>query len=554
LLLFALIVFLAHLPFVRLPYYWDEAGQYVPAALDILRGGHWIPHSVVPNIHPPGVMAYLATAWRVAGFHPATTRCAMLLLAAFGALAAFLLAIELSREVKGAPAFLVAALVCASPLFYGQAMLAQLDAPAMLFTALALLWFLQDRIRLSAAACVALVLVKETGIIVPVVFAAWLAHERRWREVPWFAAPAAALAAWIAALAAATGHWTGNPEFAHYNLYASGHPVRLVTAFLRRLYYLCFANLHWIGAAAILHAWRKSRLFQSRSWRIAWLLLAAHVIMLTVLGGAVLERYLLPVVPILYTAMAAGLSLFGRTRQLVCSLALLAGVGAANFVNPPYPFPYENNLAFTDFVKLQADASDYLQHWYPRARVHTVWPLTAELTQPELGFVSRAMGVKPLPNFTAKALESVDWKEVEVLVVFSLTWDPPFSITRFGPLAGFRRRYYGFEPDVTQDEARALVPLPNEAHFERGGQWVDVYVNPTAHRRTTPAEGGVRAGRSVPAGSRAQGLGGPPETALPEVLAQHDQLQIPIIGAARVQGRIQHATAHKSGDELQLVE
>ncbi len=34
--LFALIVFLSHAPLLRLPYYWDELGQFVPAALDHL--------------------------------------------------------------------------------------------------------------------------------------------------------------------------------------------------------------------------------------------------------------------------------------------------------------------------------------------------------------------------------------------------------------------------------------------------------------------------------------------------------------------------------------
>ena len=75
-----------------------------------------------------------------------------------------------------------------SPLFFAQSMLAQLDAPAMLFTALALLLFLQNHLRASAAVCVALVLVKETGAVVPAVFALWLARERRWRDAAWFLA------------------------------------------------------------------------------------------------------------------------------------------------------------------------------------------------------------------------------------------------------------------------------------------------------------------------------------------------------------------------------
>src|SRR5579871_2725665 len=103
--LFVAVVFGIHSPFFGLPYFWDELGQFVPAALDILRTGAWIPHSTVPNVHPPGVMAYLAVIWRVAGYSVVVTRLSMLALASLGVLATFLLAIELCRRSKGFPAF-----------------------------------------------------------------------------------------------------------------------------------------------------------------------------------------------------------------------------------------------------------------------------------------------------------------------------------------------------------------------------------------------------------------------------------------------------------------
>src|SRR5262245_42816135 len=83
-LIFAVVVFASHSGFLALPYFWDEAGQFVPAALDILREGSFIPRSITPNVHPPAVMAYLAAVWRILGYSPAVTRCAMLLLAALG--------------------------------------------------------------------------------------------------------------------------------------------------------------------------------------------------------------------------------------------------------------------------------------------------------------------------------------------------------------------------------------------------------------------------------------------------------------------------------------
>src|SRR5271166_718802 len=131
---FAGIVFIAHLPYLRLPYFWDELGQFVPAALDIFRDGAWVPHSTVPNAHPPEVMAYLALVWRMFGYSIAATRSAMLALASLAVVSTFLLARQLDRERT--PAVIAALFLLLDPLFYTQGMMAQLDMPAMLFTIL----------------------------------------------------------------------------------------------------------------------------------------------------------------------------------------------------------------------------------------------------------------------------------------------------------------------------------------------------------------------------------------------------------------------------------
>ena len=121
----------SHWPVLNLPYFWDEMGKFVPASLDILQYGAWIPNTTLPNVHPPVAMAYLAAVWAVAGYSVAATRVAMLVLAAAGVLATFLLAIELCRDLDGAPALLAPLLLLCSPLFWSQLMMAQSSAPAM---------------------------------------------------------------------------------------------------------------------------------------------------------------------------------------------------------------------------------------------------------------------------------------------------------------------------------------------------------------------------------------------------------------------------------------
>src|SRR5665213_2461563 len=79
-LLFAAPLFAIHLQLLNLPYFWDEHGQFIPTALDLLRHGWWVARSTVPNVHPPGVEVYLVLWYKVFGYSIPVTRVAMLLL------------------------------------------------------------------------------------------------------------------------------------------------------------------------------------------------------------------------------------------------------------------------------------------------------------------------------------------------------------------------------------------------------------------------------------------------------------------------------------------
>ena len=120
-------IFLLHAPLLRLPYFWDEAGYYVPAARDLLLSGSVIPHSTPSNAHPPLVLAYLAGGWKLAGYSPSVTRTAMLLLAAFSLLGFFRLARTAANTSVAVASTLLTALY---PVFFAQSSLAHVDLPA----------------------------------------------------------------------------------------------------------------------------------------------------------------------------------------------------------------------------------------------------------------------------------------------------------------------------------------------------------------------------------------------------------------------------------------
>jgi 4-amino-4-deoxy-L-arabinose transferase-like glycosyltransferase len=474
---FAIAVVLAHLPYARLPYFWDELGQFVPAALDILHDGAWIPHSTVPNAHPPGVMAYLALVWRIAGYSITATRLSMLALAATGVALTVFLGRTLTRS--SAAAILGALFLLLDPLFYAQAMLAQLDMPAMAFTVLGLWLFLADRHAAAALACTALVLAKETGAILPLIFLVILYRDpARSRYWPYYLAPFAALAVWFFALWRVTGHLLGDPGYTQYNTLYALHPVRVALALLRRFYYLFIDDFRWVGSLAMFAAWKRGSIFETRGWKIVWTFIAAHILLVSLFGGAALERYLLPVLPLIYLAMGEALLTIAPRWRYAGVAALACGLVAGLFLNPPFPFPYENNLAVVDFVQLHRSAARFLEQSYPRKTIYTAWPLTQALRNPAFGYVDRALRAAETSDLRVSTLNALDPGSVDVLVLYSRTWDPGWGVLQWPAIRDFLARFYEYQREMTPAEVRERFGLAPVKRWSRRGQWVEIFARP----------------------------------------------------------------------------
>src|SRR5262249_48967095 len=176
---FALIftaIFLLHAPLLRLPYFWDEAGYYIPAAYDFFQHGELIPHSTVANPHPPLPGIYLALWWKLSAFKPAVTRIAVLLLAALALAAVY----RLARFLTNVPVA-VATVLCTAifPVWFAQSSLAHADLAAAALTLWGLVFYFEaedssDRKRWIALLLFALSgLAKETAVITPFALACW---------------------------------------------------------------------------------------------------------------------------------------------------------------------------------------------------------------------------------------------------------------------------------------------------------------------------------------------------------------------------------------------
>jgi hypothetical protein len=460
---------LVHAPWLSLSWWWDEVGQFVPQSLDLLEQGRLIPRTAAPNVHPPAVPALIAAVWRATGVSIVAGRVTMLVLAGLLAAATW----TLGHALGVARPWRAVVVMAAVPVVYMQSMMVQLDMPAAALSSIALVLFLRGRMGWCAAACALLVLIKETGAVAPLLFAAVMLREGRRREAAWFVLSVAPLAIWLAYLRMETGHLFGDPSFARYNTVYSLHPVRIAVAVLRRVYALVAANGMWIGALPL--GWalmrRRHEAFGTRSWRIAGALAGLYVAVFCLLGGAALERYLLPVYPVVVLAMVEAIGMW-TPRWQNAVIGLLAAVCAASlWIRPPYPYPLENNLAMTGMVALHREAAAIVDASVAAGPcVATAWPFSDALRRPEYGYVRRTgYRVVVMDDYSAAAVDRPEVAACGLIVVYP-------RVTA-APLPGTLRlleRYYGYRDQLTPAEMAARLGRRPLTRFERGGLWVEI--------------------------------------------------------------------------------
>ena len=497
-LLFALLflaVFALHAPFLRLPYFWDEAGYYVPTARDLMLSGSPIATSVPSNAHPPLVMAYLAIWWKLAGFTPLVTRTAMLLLSAFSLAGIFRLA---KRVANGQVA--VAATLCAAlyPVFFAQSSMAHLDMAAAALTFWALGSYVQGHLTRTVFWFSLAVLAKETAILAPLALFGWELWQRllRWRrpaasvgndtaKLVALLLPLVPLGLWYAYHYERTGFLFGNPEFFRYNVEATLHPVRMLLALLIRVWQtLGYLGLYLLTTASLfamsrrpVHDGTGERRPIARDVQFAFLaVIVSYIVFMAVIGGAELARYLLPAVPLVIIIGTSTLYRRVRRWRLVVAV-VISGFLLGLVVNPPYGFAPEDNLAYRDYIELHQHAGNFVQEHYPAAQVLTAWPASDELSRPYLGYVRRPMRVLRIEDFAVEHLmEAASMRpQFDVALVFSTKYEPPHDFLANWPLwVEWKVRYFGYHRDVPA-EAAAQILGGQLVYSERlRGQWVGV--------------------------------------------------------------------------------
>jgi hypothetical protein len=203
---------------------------------------------------------------------------------------------------------------------------------------------------------------------------------------------------------------------------------------------------------------------------------AVYLVLLSVVGGAILPRYLLPVLPLFYLAAVAVITRLPHfPARLLLATAAICFVSSW-FINPPYPFPFEDNLSYADFIRLHQQAAQYLGTQPGQPRILTAWPASDELTKPALGYVQRPLRVVPAPGFAPQEFARVRAESFDLLYLYSRRWEPPGNwVERFPGWLRVQGRYFDYHPQVAADSVAAHYHLKLLWQSERRGQWVRVY-------------------------------------------------------------------------------
>ena len=166
-LLICVVFTLIKLPFLGLPYFWDEAWVYAPAVLDMLQNGPSLsPDSINPLLSRghPILFHFLATCWMsIFGSSFVSAHSFSVFMALMLIISVYKLGESLHSKSIG---FWAAFLLAVQPIFIQQAGFLLPEITLAVFVALTVKAFIEKKKWMFLLAATCMLLTKETGILV----------------------------------------------------------------------------------------------------------------------------------------------------------------------------------------------------------------------------------------------------------------------------------------------------------------------------------------------------------------------------------------------------
>lgn len=399
LLMLVLVVLVAKLPVLQLPYHWDEMGAYFEPAnwlsgrslWDALPGRH--PAEIFFG-HPPLLYLAVATLYRIFGHSPAVSHGFILTLAAVGVVYTFRLArLHASRGVGVAAALLLFAF----PLYFAQSGMLLGDIPIAAMGVAAVYYRLTRRPVVYAIIATMMVLVKETSVLLVLVLMAYEVWQERggdrdWRSIVPHIYPIFALAAFFILQKVTAGSFLPNPYFKSEALLTLS-PAKLIWKGAFAAYWALFAQWRFLLTAAVAVAFWRQRSRIPRAFRLYAALVAAYIVAFT--GIYFIPRYMLIVAPYLCVMAAVSLRLllpdllrFGAALSLPVLLGLLVPAHKQSGYDS-----FETTMQYREVVNANGEAARVAEKLSGGGPVLAPWPLSSILANSDAGYVARKLGV-----------------------------------------------------------------------------------------------------------------------------------------------------------------
>jgi hypothetical protein len=156
-----------------------------------------------------------------------------------------------------------------------------------------------------------------------------------------------------------------------------------------------------------------------------------------------------------------------------CAAAFLAAL----FFNPPWFISPEDNLTWTDYVRMHQQAAHYVEQHYAQDRILTAWTASDELNRPFLGYVEKPLSIVRIENFTAEEIfrASVQAEDFDVVVAFSTKYEPPRGL--FQRIPGWTRiqtRYFDYHQDLPAAAISRLLHGRVVWQANSPGEWIAI--------------------------------------------------------------------------------
>jgi hypothetical protein len=283
-----------------------------------------------------------------------------------------------------------------------------------------------------------------------------------------------------------TGYIFGNPEYLRYNAAATITPLRILLAFMHRLLHVT-AHMNLFVPVGLMIACMLLDPLNERDGSprsrisigdqlVFYIVIAANVLCFSVLGGALLTRYLLPLYPlILLLCVNTFRRRFSHWPGMVAFSAIAFFTGLV--VNPPYRFAPEDNLAYANVIRLHQAAIAQIVEHYPHDTVLTAWPATDELSKPELGYVTQPVKVSAIDNFSYAQIDQAAQRPetYSAALLFSTKYDPPHLLFSLGlKNEALDKRFFDFHTDLSPGVAARLLHGDIVWKAQSKGQWAAV--------------------------------------------------------------------------------